>query len=84
MKNLNIAQMLLAAMGVTAIHTEAGSFSNRSFTKSGPGRMPHRISKKKVQLILEKKERCKASPEFTLTGAFNRVWCEPSPQRQMI
>ena len=83
MKNLNTAQMLLAAMGVTAIHTEAGSFRNRSFTKSGPGSMPHRISKK-VQLILEKKERCKASPEFTLTGAFNRVQCEPSPQRQII
>ena len=46
MKNLNTAQMLLAAMGVTAIHTEAGSSRNRSFTKSGPGRMPHRISKK--------------------------------------
>ena len=71
MKNLNTAQMLLAAMGVTAIHTEAGSFRNRSYTKSGPGRMPHRISKK-VQLILEKKERCKASPEFTLTGVFQQ------------
>ena len=46
MKNLNTAQMLLAAMGVTAIHTEAGNLRNRSFTKSGPGRMPHRISKK--------------------------------------
>ena len=46
MKNLNTAQMLLAAMGVTVIHTGAGSFRNRSYTKSGPGRIPHRISKK--------------------------------------